>query len=151
MRVLCSRYRRWYDLCSTLPKSLHRYTEERESRGGEYFLELIQSLCVCVCCVLVKIYYSHHGLLLYIIYMYWSLLVLPGIHTRVSVVFLLEKKRAHSGVSRLRNNRSTTAENAANANPPPIAALGPEFRAKTPPATNPDATELYMSFLARYC
>jgi hypothetical protein len=42
------------------------------------------------------------------------------------------------------------AENAANARPPPKAALGPEFRASIPPATNPAATEFVISFLARY-
>lgn len=43
-----------------------------------------------------------------------------------------------------------TPENAANASPPPKAAFGPEFRARTPPATKPAATGLTMSFLARY-
>ena len=57
---------------------------------------------------------------------------------------------AHSGASRRMNSRSIAAEKAANARPPPKAAFGPEFRASTPPATKPDDTELYMSFLARY-
>lgn len=42
------------------------------------------------------------------------------------------------------------AEKAANARPPPKAALGPEFRARIPPARKPDDTEFQISFLARY-
>jgi hypothetical protein len=56
----------------------------------------------------------------------------------------------HSGGSRRKKNVSIAAEKAANARPPPKAAFGPELRASTPPARNPEATELYMSFLARY-
>lgn len=62
-----------------------------------------------------------------------------------------EEEKTYSGVSRLKNSRSIAAENAANANPPPNAAFGPEFRANTPPATKPEATEFTRSFLARYC
>jgi|SRR5882762_10354986 hypothetical protein len=59
-------------------------------------------------------------------------------------------KRTHSGGSRLKNI-SMAAENAAKARPPPKTALGPECRARIPPATNPAATEFVISFLARYC
>lgn len=48
---------------------------------------------------------------------------------------------AYSGGSR-RKNRSIAVEKAANAKPPPNAALGPELRARTAPAKKPDATEL---------
>jgi len=50
-------------------------------------------------------------------------------------------KRTYSAGS-FRRNISIAAENAANANPPPTAALGPEFRAKIPPARKPAPTEL---------
>lgn len=52
------------------------------------------------------------------------------------------QEKTNSGVSRRINNKSIAAENAANARPPPNAALGPEFLARTPPATNPAPTEL---------
>ena len=55
----------------------------------------------------------------------------------------------HPELSRLKN-MSMAAENAANAKPPPKAALGPEFRARIPPTINPAATGLTMSFFARY-
>ena len=48
----------------------------------------------------------------------------------------------YSGVSRRMKSRSIAAEKAAKAKPPPTAALGPEFRARMPPAINPDVTEL---------
>lgn len=57
---------------------------------------------------------------------------------------------SYSGVSLRRKSRSIAAENAANAKPPPKAALGPELRARIPPDKNPADTELYISFLARY-
>jgi hypothetical protein len=57
--------------------------------------------------------------------------------------------QAYSGGSLLMN-KSIAAEKAANANPPPRTAFGPEFRASTPPATNPAAIGLTMSFFARY-
>ncbi len=50
-------------------------------------------------------------------------------------------EEAYSGGSR-RKNRSIAVEKAANAKPPPNAALGPELRARTAPAKKPDATEL---------
>jgi hypothetical protein len=53
-----------------------------------------------------------------------------------------KKKKTYSGVSRRINNKSIAAEKAANAKPPPIAALGPEFLARIPPAMNPAPTEL---------
>lgn len=56
----------------------------------------------------------------------------------------------YSAGSLLRNATSTIAEKAANARPPPKAALGPEFRARTPPARNPEDIEFQISFLARY-
>jgi hypothetical protein len=56
---------------------------------------------------------------------------------------------AYSGSS-LRMNKSIAAEKAANANPPPRAAFGPEFRASTPPAMNPAVIGFTMSFFARY-
>lgn len=59
------------------------------------------------------------------------------------------RRQTHSAGSRLRN-KSIAAEKAAKASPPPNAALGPEFRARTPPAMNPAATEFVISFLARY-
>ena len=52
------------------------------------------------------------------------------------------EKKTYSGVSRRINSRSIAAEKAANAKPPPRAALGPEFLARIPPATNPAPTEL---------
>lgn len=55
----------------------------------------------------------------------------------------------HSAGSRLMN-QSMAAENAANAIPPPNAALGPEFRARMPPEMNPAVIGLTISFLARY-
>lgn len=48
----------------------------------------------------------------------------------------------YSGVSRRKKNKSIAAEKAANAKPPPKAALGPEFRARTPPEMKPAPTEL---------
>lgn len=48
----------------------------------------------------------------------------------------------YSGVSRRKKSRSIAAEKAANARPPPRAALGPEFRARIPPEMNPAPTEL---------
>jgi len=57
--------------------------------------------------------------------------------------------QAHSDGS-LRRNKSMAAEKAANANPPPKAAFGPEFRASPPPATKPAAIGFTMSFFARY-
>lgn len=60
------------------------------------------------------------------------------------------RDRTYSGVSRRKKSMSMAAEKAANASPPPKAAFGPELRARTPPAKKPEATELYMSFFARY-
>jgi hypothetical protein len=74
--------------------------------------------------------------------------ILPGMD--VSHDSYTKGEFAYSGVSLRMNSRSMAAENAAKAKPPPSAAFGPEFRARTPPAMNPDATELYISFLARY-
>ena len=50
----------------------------------------------------------------------------------------------------LRRNISMAAENAANARPPPNAALGPELRARMAPVTNTPAMGLTMSYFARY-
>lgn len=46
---------------------------------------------------------------------------------------------------------SIAHEKAANATPPPIAALGPEFLARIAPVAKPAATGLTRSFFARYC
>lgn len=56
----------------------------------------------------------------------------------------------HSAGSLRKNNKSIAAEKAAKARPPPRAAFGPAFRARTPPARKPDDTEFQISFLARY-
>lgn len=56
----------------------------------------------------------------------------------------------YSAGSLRKNSKSIAAEKAAKARPPPMAALGPEFRARTPPARKPDDTEFQISFLARY-
>lgn len=50
--------------------------------------------------------------------------------------------KSYSGVSRRKKSKSMAAEKAANARPPPKAALGPEFRASTPPEMKPAPTEL---------
>lgn len=60
-----------------------------------------------------------------------------------------DNNQAYSDGS-LRINKSIAAEKAANANPPPRTAFGPEFRASTPPATNPAAIGFTISFFARY-
>ena len=70
-----------------------------------------------------------------------------------SVMALVARARYLStySVGSRRKNRSMAAEKAAKARPPPSTPVGPEFRARIPPATNPAATGFTMSFRARYC
>lgn len=60
-----------------------------------------------------------------------------------------EYESTHSAGA-FRKYQSIAPENAANAAPPPIIALGPEYRAKTAPAKKPADTALVISFFARY-
>ena len=71
-------------------------------------------------------------------------------HFTQSATAFMRDSSTYSAGSR-RKNRSMAAEKAAKARPPPNTPVGPEFRARIPPATNPAATGLTMSFRARYC
>ena len=73
--------------------------------------------------------------------------------SRQSATAMVKQKKNSSTYSAgsLRKNRSMAAENAAKARPPPSTPVGPEPRARIPPATNPAATGFTMSFRARYC
>lgn len=77
------------------------------------------------------------------------LLVLT-VDARVSEAMVTRILKTYSAGSLRRNSMSIPAEKAANARPPPKAAFGPAFRARTPPARKPDDIEFQMSFLARY-